>query len=150
MRSCNQDVGKARYKILPIILHVAPFCTNLFFFNQEIYLLFCHLCHNIIWMFMIYTLLLRFVVVKIYTLFAIFWDWKVTSRNCFSFLVNVYSKQMLCSFYVIPSTPRVKYDKKEKYPPSTRSRISIPDNTWLIQYMMKIPEPKPEPDPIRY
>ena len=36
----------------------------------------------------------------------------------------------------------VKYDKRRKYPPSTQSIISIPDNTRLIQYMIPIPEPR--------
>ena len=44
----------------------------------------------------------------------------------------------------IVCTPRVRYDKNRKYPPSTESRILIPENIRLIYYMIPIPKPKPD------
>ena len=85
MRSYNRDVGKARFKIMPIILHFANIQTS---YQEMCSFVTGHLCHNNY--FDVYDLR-TFVAIycrwDLHT-FAISWYWKVTSGNWFAFLVN--------------------------------------------------------------
>ena len=113
----------------------------------------------------IFVTILHTLILLIKKYYLDFHDLRTFVAICFHWDVHIFwhclgLKSDFRQFYDIQNlmsnhVPRVKYDRKGKYPPGTRSRISIPDNTWLIQYMVPIPAPDPnffsntqiQPDP---